>query len=400
MSVNLQDLILVYDGSVKRVWRPAGDDGTYWFEFTDDYSVFDWGKMPDTIANKGKALAALGAFFFQHLADNKTWINLQESSHLLKFNQDWLRKLFNQSSFNRLTTHGARHHYQGLVTSDGAATTIEQIPAQQTYMAVTKAEVERPEATSILDQTVFYYTNKITDVRKLVPLEVVFRFGMPAGSSLKSRLKADPGYAQILGLSVLPEDNQWFERPVLEFYTKLEPKDRLLSVQEALTISGLTPARFEELTELAYVTALAIYHHFAERGIELWDGKFEFLEDHKGLLLADSIGPDELRLVFSGRSLSKEMIREFYRGSNWQMAIAKAQKLAAQENRLDWQKICIDDLGEQPDNLSPQFKAVADKLYGVLANHTIGYSVFDQHPTLPQFIDSINFAAQEEGRAK
>jgi len=107
LSVELQDLILVYDGSVKRVWRPAGDDGSYWFEFTDDYSVFDWGKMPDTIANKGKALVALGAFFFQYLADNKTWINLAESSHLQKFNQEWLRRLLNQPLFNRLTTHGA-----------------------------------------------------------------------------------------------------------------------------------------------------------------------------------------------------------------------------------------------------------------------------------------------------
>ncbi|CAN5445109.1 phosphoribosylaminoimidazolesuccinocarboxamide synthase [soil metagenome] len=395
MSVDLQDLILAYDGSVKRVWRPEGDDGSYWFEFTDDYSVFDWGKMPDTIANKGKALVALGAFFFQHLADNKTWINLSESVHLSKFNQDWLNKRINQPLFQRLTTHGARHHFQGLVGNDGKALSLEQIPNNQAYMSVVKAEVQRPEPTSLLDQTVFYYSHDITDARRLVPLEVVFRFGMPPGSSLKSRLEADPSYAQTLGLSSVPEYG-WFERPVLEFYTKLEPKDRLLSIQEALTISGLTPKRFEELSELAYATALAIYHHFAECGIELWDGKFEFLEDHKGLLLADSIGPDELRLVYSGHSLSKEMIRQFYRDSSWQKAISKAQKMALSQNRLDWQEICIKDLKEQPSQLSPQFKAVADKLYGVLANHTIGYDVFPQHPTLPQFVDSINVAAKDK----
>jgi phosphoribosylaminoimidazole-succinocarboxamide synthase len=133
---------------------------------------------------------------------------------------------------------------------------------------------------------------------------------MPAGQlAQKSRLAADPSYAQSAGPELAVPEEGWFERPVLEFYTKLEPKDRLLSIQEALTISGLTPKRFEELAELAFATALAIYHHFAERGIELWDGKFEFLEDHKGLLLADSIGPDELRLVYSGHSLSKEMIQ-------------------------------------------------------------------------------------------
>ncbi len=389
MSVDLQDLILVYDGSVKRVWRPEGDDGSYWFEFTDDYSVFDWGKMPDTIANKGKALLALGAFFFQYLADNKTFINLSESLHLSKFNQEWLTKRLNHPVFQRLTTHGARHHFQGLVAADGKPTKIEDIEKTRSYMSVVKAEVQRPMPTTLLDQTVFYYSHDIVDDRRLVPLEVVFRFGMPRGSSLKSRLQADPTYAQTLGLTATPEEGQWFDRPVLEFYTKLEPKDRLLSIQEALTISGLTPERFEELTELAYAVALAIYHHFAETAVELWDGKFEFLVDHKGLMLADSVGPDELRLVFNGHSLSKEMIREFYRDSSWQKVIGKAQKMAAAQNRLDWQEICSNDLKESPTPLSPQFKAVVDKLYGVLANHTIGYSVFDRHPTLPQFIDSV-----------
>src|SRR6056297_2655607 len=39
------------------------------FVFTDDYSVFDWGKMPDTIANKGASLCSMGAFNFELLED-------------------------------------------------------------------------------------------------------------------------------------------------------------------------------------------------------------------------------------------------------------------------------------------------------------------------------------------
>ena len=39
------------------------------FLFTDDYSVFDWGKMPDTIPEKGATLCAMGAFNFEMLAD-------------------------------------------------------------------------------------------------------------------------------------------------------------------------------------------------------------------------------------------------------------------------------------------------------------------------------------------
>src|SRR6056297_1531788 len=52
-----------------RVDEPATADalGRGAFVFTDDYSVFDWGKMPDTIPDKGASLCAMGAFNFELL---------------------------------------------------------------------------------------------------------------------------------------------------------------------------------------------------------------------------------------------------------------------------------------------------------------------------------------------
>jgi len=39
------------------------------FIFSDRYSVFDWGEMPDRIEHKGAAIALLGAFFFEKLEE-------------------------------------------------------------------------------------------------------------------------------------------------------------------------------------------------------------------------------------------------------------------------------------------------------------------------------------------
>ena len=50
---------LIYTGSVKNIYQ-ADDPALLWFEYTDDFSVFDWGKMPDPIPGKGEALARLG----------------------------------------------------------------------------------------------------------------------------------------------------------------------------------------------------------------------------------------------------------------------------------------------------------------------------------------------------
>ena len=51
----------IYTGSVKNLHvkqKPTDTKaGVYIFEFTDDYSVFDYGKMPDPLPGKGAALA-------------------------------------------------------------------------------------------------------------------------------------------------------------------------------------------------------------------------------------------------------------------------------------------------------------------------------------------------------
>ncbi|ERG88218.1 MAG: hypothetical protein J07HX5_00361, partial [halophilic archaeon J07HX5] len=51
--------------SVKRVRvetpASAARAGDGRFQFTDAYSVFDWGPMPDTIPRKGASLCTMGA---------------------------------------------------------------------------------------------------------------------------------------------------------------------------------------------------------------------------------------------------------------------------------------------------------------------------------------------------
>ena len=49
----------LYRGSVKDVKGPWG--GGVAFDYTDAYSVFDWGRMPDLLPQKGAALATLTA---------------------------------------------------------------------------------------------------------------------------------------------------------------------------------------------------------------------------------------------------------------------------------------------------------------------------------------------------
>jgi phosphoribosylaminoimidazole-succinocarboxamide synthase len=392
-ATNIDKLELLYQGSVKRVFASKEQAQRLYFEFTDDYSVFDWGKMPDTIANKGRALTLMGAHFFCQLADPVFWRQLANSPRLASLNRQWLNELFATPVYRRLAADGMSSHYLGLRSNSGQQLSIAEAATTNgaVYMEVKRAEVVRPLPTVVMGQPIYYYPPVPAAVeQRLVPLEVVFRFGMPAGSSLKERLAANPDYALQLGLETVPAEGTMFDRAVIEFFTKLEPKDRLLSVQEALLISGLPPQQFIELTHTVQLAALALFEIFGERAIELWDGKFEFILDRDQLLLADSIGPDELRLIYQGFQLSKEMIRQVYRGSRWEKALKEAQKLAKQRGSVDWKTICRDELQALPDALPAPFKSQIDRLYPVLTNHIVGQSLFAQQPELAAFAASLH----------
>ena len=58
-------------GSVKdiSILEKASADsfGKARFSFSNRYSVFDWGEMPDHLEHKGESIALLSAYFFEKL---------------------------------------------------------------------------------------------------------------------------------------------------------------------------------------------------------------------------------------------------------------------------------------------------------------------------------------------
>ena len=83
-----------------------------------------------------------------------------------------------------------------------------------------------------------------------MPLEVIFRWGMPSGSSLKKRINNE-SYCNELGLTTPVLENTLWDTPVIEFSTKLENVDRIISYDEAKKIAGLSDDEFNELKNLS-----------------------------------------------------------------------------------------------------------------------------------------------------
>lgn len=346
-KVNMKLGDLLYKGSVKDIFFGENKD-TLAFNFSDRYSVFDWGEMPDLLPKKGESLAYMGMLFFEYLEKPETWKNWKAPSHLKSFDIDMLKTL---------KSEGLKHHAMGL------------LEGEQSALGVSRVDVPK---VPFKEGKYFYDHYKSQVENTLIPLEVIFRFGLPEGSSLVKRLDNEK-YRRTLGLLHHPKTGESFSRPLIEFSTKLESSDRYIDYEEAQKIAGLNDFEFSELFSLTVLVACRLRDFFNEVGIQLWDGKFEWafsesLNGKRGIKLVDSIGPDELRLEAHGEKLSKEFLRGFYRNSSWLKAVGKGKDLAKQRGLEDWKPIVIKELGEKPEPLESSFKKAAESLYLTLAN--------------------------------
>lgn len=305
----------VYKGSSKNVIIPPERPYAV-FEFTNRYSIFDWGEMPDLLERKGEALAMTGALFFEMLAKK-----------------------------------GIQHHYLGLVDEN-----FQDLPTGKTsrFMKVKAVDVHPPVMREDGPDYSFY---EVKPTNCLVPLEVIFRWGAPKGSSV---LKRHPEI----------KEGTRFPRPIVEFTTKLEKGDRLVSRQEAMALAHMSETEMQRLQDVTIQAATHIRDLVELMGGELWDGKFEWAftgnPANRDFMMVDAIGLDEIRVLFQNQSLSKEFLRLYYRGSPWEQALSAAKDLARQGE--DFTQICREKLGQSPEPLPPSKRLAAEMMYPSFAN--------------------------------
>ena len=339
---------IVHRGSVKNIRKEEGTSELF-FEYTNGYSVFDWGTMPDMLDGKGRALAVMADMFFNLLERTQSWQEFKYADSIPA------------PILDRLRLEGLKHHGLSLV---------EGHPSCYKVKAV---EVLRP--TPVQHEGVLRWDYSLYETRPagaLVPLEVIFRFGIPAGSSFLERAKNEQ-YCKNLGLQKEVSEGDILERPIVEYSSKLETTDRYMDYGEAAEIACLGTEEFERLHGLSVAVAYKLKEVFEEMDIFLWDGKFEFAfaegaEGVRDFMLVDSIGPDELRLSYDGVQLSKQNLRNFYRGGSWHQAVGKAKNLAKERGVADWKKICVEELGEGPARLEPAVLEGVEMMYKSLTN--------------------------------
>jgi phosphoribosylaminoimidazole-succinocarboxamide synthase len=323
------------------------------FHFSDRYSVFDWGEMPDHIEGKGAALCLMGAYCFEKLEEK-----------------------------------GIKTHYRGLVDESGKVVRLDDLKRSTNTMEISLVNVFSPKTFNKNGKLQYDYSKYTPNLKNyLIPLEIIYRNGLPEGSSIFKRLEQGLTTIQDLGLDHYPKLGEKLPKPIFDASTKLEEIDRYLNWKEAQTIAGMTTSEVEEVKELLLKVDATITNIAIKANLQNEDGKIELaFNPERKLIVVDVVGTlDESRFTYDGLHVGKEIARQFYRKTDWYRNVEEAKKKAEALGVKDWKRLCISN----PPKLDSRLKRMISEMYMAASNELTKDKMFDA-PTLNHMAKEYN----------
>ncbi|MBN1358730.1 phosphoribosylaminoimidazolesuccinocarboxamide synthase, partial [Candidatus Bathyarchaeota archaeon] len=286
--------------------------------------------------------------------------------------------------FEWLESKGVETHYRGLVDENGQVITFEDLTAPTSSMEVNLVNVYKPEARDVKGKVMYdysFYTPNLNNC--LIPLEVIYRNGLPEGSSVFKRLEQGKVTLKELGLDHHPRPGERFTKPIFDVSTKLEETDRYVTWNEAAKIAGLTTKEVAEVKAILSKVNDAISRIASHAGLTNEDGKIELaFNTERRLMVVDVVGTlDECRFTYGGVHVSKEVARQFYKKTSWYDDVEEAKKTAENKGVKDWKALCK----SQPPKLEANLKNIISGMYMAAANELTDRKLFDA-PRLAEVI--------------
>ncbi len=293
------------------------------FIFSDRYSVFDWGEMPDHIDDKGKSLTLLSAYFLE-----------------------------------KLQSQNIKTHYIGIV-EDNQAKKLSDLLSPSNSIEVSMVRVVKP----LLNNNIYDYSVYKNEKNNfLIPFEIIYRNRLPENSSLFKRLNNKEVTPEYFGLKKYPVPDEVLEKPIFDISTKLEVNDRYLTWEEAGKIAYLNDDEIRKIKKTVSLVNNIITEETEKIGLINEDGKIELaFDENRELMVVDTLGTlDECRFKYKEYPISKEMARKYYRKTEWFNKVEEAKK----KDRFKWKEI----VGEDPEPMPGEFKTLFSDMYRIVAN--------------------------------
>ena len=262
--------------------------------------------------------------------------------------------------------------------------TFEELEQPTNIMEISLVNVLKPK-TYVENGKLEYDYSVFTPSLKnyLIPLEIIYRNGLPGGSSVFKRLEQGLITIKSLGLDHYPKAGEKLKKPIFDVSTKLEEGDRYVSWVEAQKIAGLTDGEVDRVKALLLKVDETITQMAAKAGLENEDGKIELAFDpFRRLMVVDVVGTlDECRFTYDGLHVSKEIARQYYRKTEWYRDVEEAKKKAKEEGVEDWKKL----VKTKPPKLDQKLEIIISEMYLATANELTKKKMF----AVPKLADII-----------
>lgn len=314
------------------------------FHFSDRYSVFDWGEMPDHIKNKGAALCIMGAYFFEKIEEKNIGT-----------------------------------HYRGLISKEKNLIDLKNLKKPTSTMEIDLLRVFEPQY--VVGQYDYSKYEELLEKQEgnfLIPLEIIYRNGLPQGSSVFRRLNSGDMSLNDFGLGKKPKPGKKLDHPIFDVSTKLEKKDRYIKWNEAKEIASLTDEEIEKIKGTLKIVNETISKEVKKINLKNEDGKIELgFDEERKIIVVDVFGTlDECRFTYEGTQISKEIARKYYKKTDWYQEVKEAQEEAKEKGVKNWKDLC----DKEPPKMDEEVKKTLSQLYMSTANSLIDHNLFETPP--------------------
>ncbi len=331
-------------------------------KFNDSFSVLNWGKMPETLTDRGRASAFVFSLLNQKFSSTDSWKAFLRSPEALAFRKagasvsqggsvssmlnELVERLPIRSNFvgvmdeTRFKNLDQKKPVTGATFISGSVEEQGLSPLPMLYPVCEYFAEEKIPHSMVMGRAVWDFSFwKNLKSPKMLPFEIHCHFVLNE-ESLKT-LKVDSvSIPKTASVHTLQKGSKW-DFPLIELVLPQDPNQRRVGLSEAIAMSGFTGDQLQETMLIA--SWIAAWSKYQIKGFSLESMRLRFAIDPQGkLILVDAFSLDDLHLEAEGSIFHAESALDFYQKTSWYENVVHAQKHSTAFGMNDWKRLCVE----------------------------------------------------------
>jgi hypothetical protein len=359
-------------------------------KFSDSFSVLGWGKMPESIADRGRVGAVVFTRLNHLFLSQESWKTFLKSHQALSFRKAGATISQGGSVSSMLNGISerlpVRTNYLGALDEpvfrslDGKAPLRAQdllagealgqawVSGRMLYPVCGYYAEEKVPSSAIMGRSTWDFSQwRSSPAPKMLPFEVICHFTLNERSL--ETLKTDSiSIPRTASLHTLQPGVNW-DFPVMELVPPQDPFARRIGLSEALWMTGMPAERVQEILLEAAWAAAWLRFQWSALGMGLESVQFRFaIEKDGGRVLVDPFQVDDMGLEQNGVRFRFETALAHYQKTSWYDAVLRAQGQAAHLGLPEWRRQCV----EPVPFLDPKVKTRIEEEQKLLSSAILG----------------------------